>query len=238
MDELARVTGLSRATLYRRTGGRRAVLDALAADGTPVGDLSEARARILTGARGVFGRLGFDAATVEAIAAEAKVGAATIYRQFGSKEGLIAAFLDELSPRKAVRDAAARPSADLRRDLERVAERMLSGAQREAPVFRLMMLETLRGGPLMPRVRALSPARTLPSIAKLLAAHMNAGRLPRADARQLAQAFGGMVLAFGVIGPLLGGLPPVDPAATARQLTELFLRGALARRDDASPRRS
>ena len=238
MDELARATGLSRATLYRRTGGRRAVLDALAAEGTEVGDLSEARTRILTGARAVFGRSGFDGATIEEIAAEANVGTATVYRQFGDKEGLIAAFLDELSPRRAVRDAAARPSDDLRADLERVAQRMLAGAQKEAPVFRLMMLESLRGGPLMPRVRELSPTRTLPSIAKLLSWHMNAGRLPKADARQLAQAFSGMVLAFGVIGPLLGGLPPVDPAATARLIADLFLRGALAaRRSHESPRR-
>jgi AcrR family transcriptional regulator len=82
MDDLARAAGLSRATLYRQVGSREAVLDALQAAGSPVGDRKEVRDRIFEGARAVFGRAGFDGATIEAIAAEAGVGVATIYRHF------------------------------------------------------------------------------------------------------------------------------------------------------------
>jgi AcrR family transcriptional regulator len=228
MPALAKATGLSRATLYRRTGGRAPLLDALAAGGTPVGDRAGARERILAAARVVFGRAGFESATVVEIAAEAKVGLATVYRTFKDRDGLILAFLDSLAPRRAARDIAAHASADLRADLERLAEQMLRGLHDDAPLMRLMLLELLRGGPLLPRLRAMSPTRSLPSIARLLAGHAKAGRLPPTDATQLAQAFGGIVLAFGVLGPLLNGQPRGDPATTARAITDLFLRGALA----------
>src|SRR5262245_29262069 len=78
MERLARATGLSRATLYRQTGGRDALLDALAEAGADVGDRRVARARILLGAREVFGRVGFEAATMEDIATAGKGGVGTI----------------------------------------------------------------------------------------------------------------------------------------------------------------
>lgn len=235
MDALAGETGLSRATLYRRTGGREAVLDALAAAGTDVGERAEARERILQAARAVFGRLGFDAATVEEIAAEARVGAVTIYRHFGDKDGLIAAFLEERGFRRAAREASLRPSGDVREDLVRVAERVLASMRDEAPMVRLLFIEGLRRSPLAERVRALSPTRTLTLIASLLASHMEAGRLPRADPEALAKAFSGLLMAFGATGPMLGGWAVADPAATARFITDLFLRGALSPAPGISP---
>jgi AcrR family transcriptional regulator len=231
MERLAQATGLSRATLYRQSGGREAVIDALAAAGCDVGDRTDPRARILAGAREVFGRAGFDAATVEEVATAADVGVATVYRYFGDKEGLVAAFLDELAPRRAVREARAAATGDLRVDLERLAQRMLVGMRDDAPLVRLLMLETLRGGALLPRVRAASPLRTVTAVASLLRDHVSAGRLRDVDAHLLAQAFGGMVLAFGVVAPILRGEPAADPAATARAITDLFLHGALARKE-------
>lgn len=232
MDELARATGISRATLYRRTGGREAVLDALAAAGVAVGDRTEARARILAAARVVFSRAGFDAATIEEIAAEARVGPVTIYRHFGDKDGLVAAFLDELPPRRAAREAAAGATEDLRADLQQLAERLLTGLRDELPLLRLTLIEALRGNPLVRRVQSLSRTRTLPAISALLSAHMAAGRLPKSDPKVLAQAFSGMLMAFSVIGPLLGERSVADPVALAHTLTELFLSGALAPKGD------
>jgi AcrR family transcriptional regulator len=229
MDRLARETGLSRATLYRQCGSREAVLDALAAAGRDVGDRTDTRARILAGAREVFGREGFDGATMEAIAAAANVGLVTVYRHFRDKEGLVAAFLDELAPRRAVREL--RATGDLRADLQRLAERMLAGMRDEAPLVRLLILETLRGGPLLPKVRAISPTRTATAVASILRDHAAAGRLRDVDPMVLAQAFGGMLLAFGVVAPVLRGEPAADPAETARAITDLFLNGALAEKE-------
>jgi AcrR family transcriptional regulator len=229
MERLARSTGLSRATLYRQTGGREAVLDALAAAGTNVGDRTDARARILLAAREVFGRVGFEAASIEEVATAANVGVATVYRHLGDKDGLVAAFLDELAQRKAAREARASVSADVRRDLERLAEQMLTGMRDDAALVRLLILETLRGSPMLRRVRAKSPTRMLEALASLLRNHCAAGRLRDLDPKLLAQAFGGMVLAFGVVAPILRGEAAADPARTAQVITDLFLAGALAR---------
>lgn len=230
MARLARAAGLSRATLYRRSGGREAVLDALAATGEDVGDRTATRARILRSARDVFGRAGFDAASLDEIAAGANVGVATVYRHFGDKDGLVSAFLDDLAPRRAARAAHAAASDDVRHDLERLAERILTGMRDDAPVMRLLILETLRGSSFLRRVRAKSPTRTIGLLTSLLGEHCVAGRLRDADPRLLAQAFGGMVLAFGVVAPILRGEPAADPARTAREVVDLFLTGALRRK--------
>ena len=68
----------------------------------------------------------------------------------------------------------------------------------------------------------------LSSIAVLLREHAVTGAVRDADPDVLAQAFAGMLVAFGVLGPMLRGVPAGDPATTARTLTDLFLRGALA----------
>jgi len=231
MDRLARATGISRATLYRQCGGREAVLDALAAAGADVGDRTETRARILLGAREVFGRVGLEAAAIEDIALTAKVGVATVYRYFGDKDGLVAAFLDELAPRRAAREAGTAVSGDVRRDLERLAVQMLTGMRDDGALVRLLILETLRGGPMLSRVRAKSPTRTLTAVTSLLRQHCAAGRLRDEDPHLLAQAFGGMLLAFAVVAPILHREPASDPAEMARTITDLFLLGALPRKE-------
>ena len=228
MDRLARVTGRSRATLYRHSGGRQAVLDALAGSGVDVGDRAGTRARILAGAREVFGRAGFEGASIEDIAGAARVGVATVYRCFGDKDGLVAAFLDEMGPRRAARDAREAATGDLRADLQRLAERMLTAMHADAPLVRLLILETLRGGSLLPRVRAKSPTRVINLVTSLLQQHRAAGRLRDLPPRELAQAFGGMLLGFGVVAPILRGETASDPAHTARTLTTIFLDGVLA----------
>ena len=228
MAELARAAKVSRATLYRLAGSRENVLDALSAAGTPVGDRTETRLRILTAARAVFGRTGFDGATIEEIATEADVGLATVYRHFGDKDGLVGAFIDEFSPRKAARDVAEAPTGDLRCDLETIATRILTRLHADSALVRLFMLESLRGSATLPRVRALSPTRTLNSVITLLRPHAAAGRLRSNDPRALAESFAGVLLGMGVLRPFLGGRQPPDPAATARQAVDLFLNGSLA----------
>jgi len=228
MERLSRATGLSRATLYRQSGGREALLDALAAAGTDVGDRSDTRARILRAAREVFASAGFDAASIDEIAEKADVGAVTVYRHFGDKDGLVAAFLYEFTPRRAAREARLRASEDVRADLERLAERMLTNMRDEAAIIRLVLLEALRGSPMLGRLER-APMRNVKQLAGLFREHCAAGRLRGVDPALLAQSFNGAVFAFGVMGPILRGDPIGDPKQIAREVTDLFLRGALPR---------
>jgi AcrR family transcriptional regulator len=234
MSRLAAEAGLSRATLYRAVGGREAILDALEATGHDVGVRAGARERILAGAREVFGRAGFDAATVEEIAAAAGVGVATVYRHFGDKDGLVAAFLDHVAPRRAVRAAQRSFTGDLRRDLESVAAQVLAAMRDDAPVVRVMLLEALREGPAITTARA-AQSRSMEAIAALLREHAAAGELRDLDPGVLAQSFAGMLFAFGVLGPVMRGAPAPDPDATARTLTGVFLDGVRATAERSEP---
>ena len=227
MDDLALRSGLSRATLYRKVGSREAVLAALAEQGQAPTDRADTRERILDAALDVFARAGFELATIDEIAGQAGVGVATIYRQFGDKDRLILAVVHERSPRRAAREAASAPTGDLREDLTRLAEAMFAGFQAHPQLMRLMMLESLRNGPWVERLREGSPVRTLPMIAALLAPHIKSGLLRPGDPVRYAQAFAGQIMAFGLIGPLLGPLPAPEPAVAARFVTDLFLHGAM-----------
>jgi AcrR family transcriptional regulator len=224
LDAVAAALRVSRATVVRRCGSRQALLDALAEGGVDVGDRAEARTRILQAARVVFGRSGFEAASIDKIAEEARVAPATVYRHFGDKDGLVAAFLEITSPRSQVRAVLAQKTGDLRRDLERVATAMLTHVRKDEASVRLVFIEALRGTPLLPRVRAMSPSRTIDALRALLAEHLPPERA--AEAQDLAQSFAGLLLSFGFIGPLFGAPPPIAPEERARFITNLFLRGA------------
>lgn len=227
MRSLARLAGISRATLYRRTQGREAILRALAQRGMSAARRRDSKTKILDAARIVFARHGFEGATLEQIANHARLGEATVYRLFGDKEGLVAAFLSEISPRKAVREALEQPTGDVRADLERFAERVLTSASESHALLRLVLIESLKQGSLLARIRAHAPTRSLPMLVALLDAHVRAGTMRAIDTRQAAQAFMGMVMGFALIGPVLHGMPVPPAKPTARHITALFLDGAI-----------
>jgi AcrR family transcriptional regulator len=231
MDDLARESGLSRATLYRQAGSRDTVLAALAERGVELGDRADMQKRILAACRQVFTRAGFEAATVEEIAAEAGVGAATVYRQFGDKAGLIRAFADHVGPRRAMQETTLSPSGDLRADLERVATTVMRYAAEDIDLLKLAFLEKLRGGPSAELLQR-SPFRSEAALTRLLRHHAESGQLGSEDPRRMARAFIGMLFAF-FARPLLEGGSVPDPEETARFVTHVFLDGL----SSASPRR-
>lgn len=223
MDELAQEAGVGRATLYRQVGSRDALLAALSRDGVPVEPLPDVRDRILAACRVVFTQAGFDAATVEEVAAEAGVGPATVYRHFRDKERLVRAFTDRFGPRRAMLEVALHPSGDLRVDLERAAATVLRAAAEDLDLLKLTMLERLKGGPWADLLDK-SPLRANKTLARLLKFYVARGDLPCEDPRRMAQAFAGMLLSFVTL-PLLERTPMPDPDTTASFITRLFLDG-------------
>lgn len=224
MERLAEAAGISRSSAYRLVGSREALLEHLAAAGVDVGERGDLRERVLRAAGGVFARHGLDAATIEAIAEAAGVGTATVYRHFGDKKGLVAAFLQGLAPRKAVWAAAREPSGDLAVDLERLARAALEQMTRNEPLMRLMLLEQLRGSQLLGELAA-APDRTIHGLAALLRHHIARGELVDEDPYRLARAFQGMVLSFGMFGALWALPGAGDPERDAKLVVDIFLRG-------------
>jgi AcrR family transcriptional regulator len=229
MEDLARASGVGRATLYRQARSRGAVLASLAERGADLGERVDIQDRILAAARVVFTRAGFDAATLEDIAREAQVGAATVYRQFNDKEGLIRAFADKFGPRRAMRDIAVHPSGDLRADLERAAATALRFSAENLDLMKLALLERMRGGRWAEQLKS-SPVSSQKTLARVFKAYAGKGALPKEeDPRKLARAFSGMLMAF-VIAPIVESAPLPDPDETARFITRVFLDGVGARR--------
>lgn len=236
MGEVARRAGVSRATLYRHCEGREALIEALASRGV-FSERTTPRERVLKGARAAFARWGIERATIEQIAARAAVSEATVYRLFKNKEGVVAAFLEEFSPRRAARALRERPSGDLRADLLRFATQTLSAASESPELVRIAIIEGLTQGSLVARVRAHGPMRTLPAVIALMESHR--AELRGMSPTDAAQAFMGITMSFGVFGPILHGLPVPDPESTAAKIVALFCDGALAtpKRSHARPTR-
>ena len=236
MDELAETAGLSRATLYRRSGGRQQVLRSLAlSDGLDIGNIDQpdVRQRILEAARRVLPRTGLLGLTIEAVASEAGVGAATIYRHFGDRESLLQSLASSLGPRLASRQLAFSSSGDLQADLTHFVASTLQFLRENRQLVRLLVLgdaETLR---LFGKLR-LDTERTWDHLVNFFEGQIAAGSIHCADPRRLALALLGMMMAFGGLAPeaLETNLPdlsqftqPSGPEEEAAFIVRLFLSG-------------
>jgi AcrR family transcriptional regulator len=230
MERIAAETGLGRATLYRRFGSRGAILRRAAErSGLDAGkfDQPDAPTRILQAARTVFGQYGFAAATVEQIAQAANVGPVTIYRRFGSKEGLIDAFVQASSPRQLLRQMVTAEPGPLAEGLTLFAVTALHFLHENRDLIRLGLMEYKVDSTILAKLRG-SRERTVANLARYFQRQMEAGQVRPADPFAMALAFTGMLFSFAVMGPLLYNQPVAEPEQTARLVVDWFLMGVAA----------
>lgn len=228
MERLAGEVGLSRATLYRRVGGKEALLARLG--GAPG---AETRARVLGAAGVVFGRDGVLGGTVEGVAQEAGVGVATVYRHFGDKDRLVRAFVEHVTPRALLQRLSLTPGADLAGDLRGLVRAALPALHERRDLLRLSLFGTPAERAYLERVRD-GQGRALDLLARYLAAQREAGRLQApGEPRELALALLGLVFSFGVLGPASSGAALDDPDRTADLIVAVFLDGVRPRQEAA-----
>lgn len=105
----------------------------------------DTRSEILDAAKGVFGKVGYDRATVRGIATEAGVDPSLIYHYFGTKDQLFAASIDIPMPAaEALRSVLSGDSGDLGR---RLAETFFFVWEQEAARASLLgILRSAMGG--------------------------------------------------------------------------------------------
>lgn len=227
IERLVAKTGLSRATLYRRFGGREALLLRLAQEqGINVADLTrpDARTRILQAAHLIFSRVGPLRATIEQVAQEADVGPVTVYRHFGSKEGLISAFFEVDNPRLLAQELAAGGSGDLEADLTNFAVDALRFIYERRDLLRLSLSEGEEMQQLLSEITTPSE-RTIFNLARYFEAQVQAGRLLDHPPQDMAFAFIGLLFSFSFFGPVLYNVPLKNPEQLARFAVGLFLDG-------------
>ncbi len=228
MEHLEAGSEVSRATIYRKVGGKEQVL-ALLAEERGIGFVPKADTRrmILEAAGRVLSVRGPFASTMDDVATAAGVGVATVYRHFGDKESLTRAFLEETTPRSLIRAAALHPSDDVQVDLERIVGVMVGAFLEHRDLIRLMYLTGDDDRAYLNTLR--EPAdSTLVRLATFFQAHLDAGRLDTpAGAEELASVLMGMVLFTTVVGPMTvpsGPCGPPDPRHLAEVVVAVFLR--------------
>ena len=225
MDRLAAESGISRATIYRRFGGRSALLKRLATEhGVAVGELDvDFRNRILQAVRALITTTGSLNFTVEQVAAEAGVGVATVYRHFGNKENLLQNMAAQIHPRRIAQELLAHPSGDLEADLQHFAQNVLQFMQIQGNFARMMMFGDVKVRQLFDSMRT-DQERTLNSLTHYLEAQIQAGRLRAQDPFNLSAALLGMIIGFAFIKPSYTNTAD-DPEQAARFIVHLFLEG-------------
>ena len=183
---------------------------------------------IIAAAAALIGERGYKATTTRAIAERAGVNEVTIFRRFGSKQGVLLALGESWAAESAGYVVSSIPErADTRATLEALARIEVAHAQR----FGVTAMRLALDAPSNPEVAAVmsgGPAQNLAGLTAYLAERQKAGDLRGdIDPSAMTEAFFALtsqiVMSRQVLGPVASYELPVDDVAG--QLFELFMRG-------------
>jgi AcrR family transcriptional regulator len=196
-------------------------------------DSNDTRQRILQAAARVFAEEGYARATTRALAAAAGVNEVTLFRHFGSKQGLFSAIVEAYATPALNTAMAAQLTGDYRQDLVTMGDNVLHLllARREAM---LLMLCEADHFPEVRQVMAQNPRQLRRMLAGYLRQQIAQGRVRPLHAEAAAQAFWGMFFAYTISLWLMD--EPLDPELideeVVAQFVDIFVEGTLARGGD------
>jgi TetR/AcrR family transcriptional regulator, mexJK operon transcriptional repressor len=193
------------------------------------------RDQILAGARRVFLRDGFAAASTDAIAAEARVSKRTLYAYYPSKEELFAGVMREMTienPQtralESMEEMAPGSEEELRRDLLELAQKIVATMMQPAylALLRTTIADTHRFPQLGGIFRATVPERALKSFAIFIERGRERGVVgPDVDGGTAARMFVGPLLTYAVLDGLLVEGPPHPPSRERiEEIVELYMK--------------
>jgi TetR/AcrR family transcriptional regulator, mexJK operon transcriptional repressor len=193
------------------------------------------RDQILAGARRVFLRNGFAAASTDAIAAEAKVSKRTLYVYYPSKEELFAGIMRELSlenPQtralESMEEMTPGSEEELRRDLLELAKKIVVTMMQPdyLALLRTTIADTHRFPQLGGLFRATVPERAMRSFAVFIERSRERGVVGSGvDGETAARMFVGPLLTYAVLDGLLAEGPPRLPAqGMIEDIVDLYMK--------------
>lgn len=198
---------------------------------TPEND--DTRQRILEAAARVFAEKGYARATTRALAAAANVNEVTLFRHFGSKEGLFSAIVESYAAPALNTAMTAQLTGDYRQDLHTMGSSVLQALLERREPLRLMLCEAGHF-PEVRQVLAQNPRVLRQALAAYLRRQMGLGRVRLLHAEAAAQAFWGMFFAYTISLWLLD--EPLDPALSTEELVaqfvDIFVAGTLAQGEE------
>jgi TetR/AcrR family transcriptional regulator, mexJK operon transcriptional repressor len=193
------------------------------------------RDQILAGARRVFLRDGFVAASTDAIAAEAKVSKRTLYVYYPSKEELFAGVMRELTienPQtralESMEEMTPGSEEELRRDLLELAKKMVVTMMQ--PDYQALLRTTIADTHRFPQLgglfRATVPERAMRSFAVFIERSRESGVVgPGVDGETAARMFVGPLLTYAVLDGLLAeGLPRPPAQEKIENIVDLYMK--------------
>jgi AcrR family transcriptional regulator len=239
IEEIAAALGISRMTLYRRIGTRQSLNEAVRALGIEPGQEPDAHERAVQAAADLIRRDGIAALTVESVAMKARCALPTIYAQFGSRNGLLAAVFERHVPILAVRDALmdvpAGEEAAFQATVARAYHVILDAIAGDRELFRALLAEALRDP--SGEIDEFLVDRYVPAVASHIVPwierHIASGVIRRVPVVLVLHQFIAPVLLHTATRPILDAagifaLPPLEE--TCDLLAEMFARAVIAER--------
>ncbi len=191
--------------------------------------------QILSGARMVFLRDGFAAASTDAIAAEAKVSKRTLYVYYPSKEELFADVMRKLTIEnpetralESIEEMSPGDEGELRRDLLELASKIVATMMQPdyLALLRTTIADTHRFPQLGGLFRATVPERAMRSFAVFIEKSRERGVVGRdVEGDTAARMFIGPLLTYAVLDGLLAEGPPRPPTREKiEEIVDLYMK--------------
>jgi AcrR family transcriptional regulator len=188
----------------------------------------KARERILKVATSMFSTQGYARTTTQAIAKQANVAEVTLFRHFGSKQGLFEAVTQEIGSALALGAIEEKLTGDIKDDLILIGQAALHFFSEQRPTIAMLMFESSHF-PEMQEALAYNPRQLLWFLGEYFKHHIENRHLEKsANHHQLAQAFTSLFFGYAIgLAPIKTDLPHLmTDAEAAELLVTLFLQGA------------
>jgi AcrR family transcriptional regulator len=223
VEEIAAAAGVSRTTFYRAFPSRAQLLQVIAVEPGP-----DTRGRVLEASIRMLRIQSLDELSMDALASEAEVSRANLYRLFPGKSALFKAILLAYSPFEPVMAvfarAADRPPEEVIPEIVLTAYRTVAG---HTGIVRTLLLEVTSMTPDVAQAFAETGLRAFATFAQYLAGEMAAGRLRRMHPMVAVQSLVGGVMFHMLAGPVMSQATVDVPAGedVVLQFANLWLRG-------------
>lgn len=232
MDDLASRLGMTRMTLYRRAGTRKAIMAALEGMGIDTQARPDVQERVVVATAALLRERPIAEITLERIAEEAECSLPALYARFGGRQGVLRAVIERYSPLLPVREVVeSRIGEDtsLRHDVRLLYGTVINKLEPEAGTMRSLLAELLSdpGSDVAQAFRDWYIPQLTSVLIPVFARHMERGAIRPLPIPIVAQMFiGPMALHIGtrgfVINQMKFELPDAD--ATVDLFTDLFCR--------------
>jgi AcrR family transcriptional regulator len=223
VDEIAAAAGVSRTTFYRSFPSRAQLLHTLEVQPEP-----DTRQRVLAASTRLLRTQTLNDLSMDALASEAGVSRANLYRLFPGKSALFKAILLAYSPFEPVMAVFARagdrPPEEVIPEIVLTAYRTVAG---HTGIVRTLLLEVTAMTPEFAEAFADTGLRAFATFAEYLASQMAAGRLRRVHPMIAVQSLVGGVMFHMLAAPVMSQATVDVPAGEdiVLQFAGVWLRG-------------